>query len=230
LIAEDDADLAEITRLRLSRAGFLTETAHNLSQMPGLLENHTFDIILMNSVMPEREGEPSSEEMCRSIRGRCRCPIIFLCGAEDNGTIQNMISAGADDYMVKPVRYDELILRIKARIQQVRLYPDRATPNWSGSLIRLKRLIIDLRQRRVTAGDEEISLSPIEFSLLTYMAQRQGSLLLYEDLYRHVWDADCLGDTRTIMVHISNLRKKVDPDHAGLIETVRGAGYIFSDA
>jgi DNA-binding response OmpR family regulator len=226
LIVEDDSDLANIAEAHLTHAGYLTDKALTLSQLPSMLESNTYALILMNTVMPDGE----SEAMCRAIREKCRCPIIFLSYLEDSRTILSMLDAGADDYMVKPVRYNELLLRIETRIHQARVFSDRETPSWSGQVIRLKRLVIDLQRRCVQAeGDDDIGLSPIEFSLLVYMAERRDTLLLYEDLYRQVWDADCFGDVRTVMVHISNLRKKIDPGQAGLIETVRGAGYIFSD-
>ncbi len=78
-------------------------------------------------------------------------------------------------------------------------------------------------------GGSEADLSSIEFNLLLYMAEHPDTLLLYDDLYSQVWSNDSLGDVRTVMVHISNLRKKIDPEKIGIIETVRGAGYIFSD-
>ncbi|MEG0876850.1 MAG: winged helix-turn-helix domain-containing protein, partial [Oscillospiraceae bacterium] len=76
---------------------------------------------------------------------------------------------------------------------------------------------------------EEIDLSSIEYELLDYMSRHPGILLLYQQIYEAVWNSDSLGDVRTLMVHISNLRKKIDPDKSGIIETVRGAGYIFTD-
>ena len=217
--------MAEIAETRLHHAGYLTDKVHTLSELPSALERQVYDLILMNTTMPDG----GSDGMCRAIRSRCRCPVIFLSCAEDGDTIRKMFEAGADDYMVKPVSYDELLIRIGIRIDQSKNYPDRKTPNWSGRLIRLKSLVIDLERHGVQRDGDVLDLSPIEFSLLTYMAERQNTLLLYQDLYRHVWDADCLGDVRTVMVHISNLRKKIDPNRDGIIETVRGAGYIFSD-
>ncbi|MCL1806949.1 MAG: response regulator transcription factor [Oscillospiraceae bacterium] len=225
LIVEDDPDLAVITETRLALAGYASDTVRALSGLPAMLEEQTYHLILMNTVMPDGE----SEEMCRVIRARCHCPIIFLSAFEDSGVILKMLDAGADDYMLKPIRYDELLLRIETRINQARVHSDRETPNWSGKMIRLKRLVIDLERRNARLNGEDAGLSPIEFSLLAYMAEKQDALLLYEDLYRQVWDADCLEDVRTVMVHISNLRKKIDPERDGLIQTVRGAGYIFCD-
>ncbi|MCI9482331.1 MAG: winged helix-turn-helix transcriptional regulator, partial [Oscillibacter sp.] len=83
--------------------------------------------------------------------------------------------------------------------------------------------------RRILRDGQEVDLSSIEFALLQYMTSHPDTLLLYQDLYQNVWATDSLGDFRTVMVHISNLRKKIDPNRRGIIETVRGAGYIFSD-
>ena len=78
-------------------------------------------------------------------------------------------------------------------------------------------------------GGQPVALSSIEYELLLYFADHPNTLLLYNELYQHIWKADSAGDTRTVMVHISNLRKKIDPNHTGIIQTVRGAGYIFND-
>ena len=88
---------------------------------------------------------------------------------------------------------------------------------------------MDTFHRYVIRNNEIIDLTPIEYSLLAYLADHPDTLLLYQELYEQVWSCDSLGDNRTIMVHISNLRKKLDPEHKGLIGTVRGVGYVFSD-
>ena len=92
-----------------------------------------------------------------------------------------------------------------------------------------RQFTIDTARHRVLRGEREIELSSIEYALLLFITRDLVTLLLYHDIYRHVWDSDSLGDVRTVMVHISNLRKKLDPDKTGIISTVRNAGYIFSD-
>ena len=124
--------------------------------------------------------------------------------------------------MVKPVRYPELLARADAVIRRSGKVPDEP-------LRTFKSFTMDTLHRRILRDGAEVDLSSIEYALLEYMTEHPDTLLLYQDLYQKIWSSDSLGDFRTVMVHISNLRKKLDPDHLGIISTVRGAGYIFSD-
>jgi DNA-binding response OmpR family regulator len=165
----------------------------------------------------------SGDELCRSIRENCVCPIIFMSCLEDTDTIIRALHSGGDDYMVKPICYPELLARAEAIIR-------RSRQNRVPSTIRnFHSFTMDTTHRRILKGKTEVDLSSIEYALLRYMVERPDTLLLYQDLYQNVWETDSLGDFRTVMVHISNIRKKNDPEHRGIIETVRGAGYIFSD-
>lgn len=126
--------------------------------------------------------------------------------------------------MVKPVRYPELLARADAVIRRTQTQPKAENP-----LREFRSFTMDTLHHRILRNNEEVDLSSIEYALLSHMVDHPDTLLLYQDLYEQVWASDSLGDTRTVMVHISNLRKKLDPDHRGIISTVRGAGYIFSD-
>ena len=225
LIVDGDPDLADITEIHLRQSGYTTDKAYALADVIPLLEGNTYHLILIDVVLPDGAGET----LCRLIRERCRCPIIFLSCLEDGDSILSAFGAGANDYLVKPVHFEELLARIEQSLREALVYEDRETPHWNDKIIRLKKLLVDTQRRRVLVEGAQVELSQIEFSILQYMASRRDTLLLYEDLYRQVWSADCLGDVRTVMVHISNLRKKIDPGHSGMIQTVRGAGYIFSD-
>ena len=218
LLVEDDIDLSTITCVHLTSAGHHVTTAYTCAEAEVLLTTNDFDLILLDMILPDRSGD----ELCRTIRNKCDCPIIFLSCLEDSDTIIRALHSGGDDYMVKPVRYPELLARADAVIRR------SANKTKNSSLRIFKTFTMDTLHRRVLRGDEELPLSSIEYSLLQYMTDHPNTLLLYQDLYRNIWDSDSLGDVRTVMVHISNLRKKIDPDHTGIIQTVRGAGYIFS--
>lgn len=218
LLVEDDLDLAAITRANLAHAGHQVDTACTCSQAEGLLAEKTYDVTLLDVMLPDGRGE----QLCRRLRKDSGCPIIFLSCLGDSDTVVRALRSGGDDYMVKPVRYPELLARIDAIIRRgQKRRPER--------LRSFRSFQLDIPRHRVLREGRETGLSSIEFDLLRYMADRPGTLLLYQDLYQNVWDADSLGDVRTVMVHISNLRKKIDPDHRGIIATVRRAGYIFSD-
>ncbi|MCL1823700.1 MAG: response regulator transcription factor [Oscillospiraceae bacterium] len=222
LIVEDDYDLAEITKINLMHAGYTSDNAYTGNQAEKMLEENRYDCILMDIMLPDNTGDI----LCSSIRERFSCPVIFISCLDNSSNIVTALNCGGDDYVVKPVNYDILCARIDANIRRFK----SQTPDFKdGPLRRFKSLIIDTLRRRVIQNGKEINLSSIEYSLLLYMSERPDTLLLYNDLYNHVWERDSYGDIRTVMVHISNLRKKIDAEHTGIIETVRGAGYIFCD-
>lgn len=221
LLVEDDQDLSIIAHANLTHAGHQVDAAFTCAQAEELLSQHQYDLILLDIMLPDRSGD----ELCRSIREDCDCPIIFMSCLEDSETIVGALRSGGDDYMVKPVRYPELLARVDAVIR--RSGQKQETPQ--NHIRTFRSFSVDTSHHCILREGERIDLSSIEYALLQYMIDHPNALLLYQDLYQNVWATDCLGDFRTVMVHISNLRKKLDPDHRGIIETVRGAGYIFSD-
>lgn len=219
LIVEDDEDLAAITQVHLTRGGYDSDVAGTCTAARELLHKDAYDLILLDEILPDARGDA----LCRVIRSECSSPIIFMSCLDDSETIIAALRSGGDDYMVKPVDYDELLARADAIIR-------RAGGGKGNRNIRVfHQFSIDTTRRKAIRDGQEVELSAIEYALLLYMVNHPGSLLLYSELYQSVWDSDSLGDIRTVMVHISNLRKKLDPDRTGLIETVRGAGYIFTD-
>ncbi|MCI8849115.1 MAG: response regulator transcription factor [Oscillibacter sp.] len=218
LLVEDDRDLSAITHANLAHAGHQVDAAFTCAQAETLLAKKQYDMILLDVMLPDRSGS----ELCRSIRKDCDSPIIFLSCVESSDTIVNALRSGGDDYMVKPVRYPELLARVDAVIR-------RSHQKKRASQRVFQSFTMDIPHRRILRDGQEVDLSSIEFALLQYMTSHPDTLLLYQDLYQNVWATDSLGDFRTVMVHISNLRKKIDPNRRGIIETVRGAGYIFSD-
>lgn len=225
LSVEDDHDLSLITHASLAHAGHTVDDAYTCAEAEKLLAENEYDLILLDVMLPDRSGD----ELCRAIRQECDCPIIFMSCLEDSDTIVGALHSGGDDYMVKPVRYPELLARVESVIRRTKGRTEKKEREEDSPIIDRKSFSLDVHHHRVMRGDHAEDLSAIEYALLRYMMERPDTLLLYQDLYQNVWDTDCLGDFRTVMVHISNLRKKLDPERRGIIETVRGAGYIFSD-
>lgn len=220
LLVEDDKDLSVITMTHLTRAGHRVDAAFTCAEARDLLSCNRYDLILLDIMLPDCSGD----ELCRSIRQASNCPIIFMSCLGDSDVIVDALRSGGDDYMVKPVRYPELLARADAVIRRSR-NTDQANPN----LRRFRSFALDTLHRRILREEEVEELSAIEYALLLHMVDHPDTLLLYQDLYQQIWDSDSLGDVRTVMVHVSNLRKKLDPEHKGIISTVRGAGYIFND-
>jgi DNA-binding response OmpR family regulator len=224
LLIEDDCDIAEITNVHLAHSGYSTDTARSCADAAELLSQHDYDLILLDVLLPDGTGH----DFCRVIRAKTQCPVIFMSCLDDSGTIISALNGGGDDYIVKPVKYDELLARIEANIR--RSQQNQEERRKRDSVLReFRHFKVDKLHRRVLLDGGAADLSSIEYNLLMYMADHPDTLLLYDELYHHVWANDSLGDVRTVMVHISNLRKKIDPEKAGIIGTVRGAGYIFSD-
>ncbi len=219
LIVEDDADLAEITRIYFSKEGYESDIAGTCAQAQALLKEKEYDLILLDVVLPDARGDT----LCQQIRSYSNCPIIFISCLDDSPTVINALKSGGDDYMVKPVNYAELFARAEAVIR--RSSHRKKSPD---ALQEYRYFSVDPIRHQVIRNGETLDLSSIEYSLLQTFLSHPGSLLLYSELYESVWGSDSLGDIRTVMVHISNLRKKLDPDHVGIIQTVRGAGYIFN--
>lgn len=225
LIVEDDHDLADITRLHLEHAGYKTSIAYTGAQAIELLNTKNFSLILLDVVLPDMTGH----EFCTTVREKSLCPIIFISCLDDNQTIVSALTLGGDDYIVKPISYEQLLARTEANIRRSELYQKQQRASENAHLRRYPGFTIDTDTHTVVLADGTAApLSSIEYNLLLYLSDHPGVLQLYNDLYRAVWDSESLGDIRTVMVHISNLRKKIDPAHTGIIQTVRGAGYIFT--
>lgn len=223
LVVEDEPDLSNIIRLHLKRAGYVPAAAYTCAEALDLLSAEPFDLIILDIVLPDRHGT----ELCTLIRQKSQCPIIFTSCLDDSQTIIHALQSGGDDYMVKPINFDEMLARIEAILRRHRTAPPPPQPGlreYTGFSIDTDHHCVLLAN-----GGQPVALSSIEYELLLYFADHPNTLLLYNELYQHIWKADSAGDTRTVMVHISNLRKKIDPNHTGIIQTVRGAGYIFND-
>ena len=218
LLVEDDEDLSAITTTTLTRAGYWVDATYTCAGAEELMGRNRYDLILLDIMLPDSSGD----ELCRRIRESCNCPIIFMSCLDSSDTIINAFRSGGDDYMVKPVRYPELIARVEAVIR-------RSGMNYRGSVREYKSFTMDTVHRRILRNGEDVNLTNLEYTLLEYMSEYPDKLLLYQELHENVWKNDSLDDYRTLGVHISNLRKKIDPEHRGVIENVRGAGYVFSD-
>jgi DNA-binding response OmpR family regulator len=231
LIVEDDADLSFIMKIHLEHAGYETQNAYTCGEAYGLLKEREYDLVLLDYMLPDCTGD----RLCEAIRVGITCPIIFVSCMDSSQTIINALSKGGDDYVTKPVNYEELLARIEAQLRRVRKYHPKGKQSEREDVLSFKQFMINRRSHKVihlgggNFHETEIELSPTEYSLLLLLVQNQNNLILYKEMYEYIWETDSLGDIRTVMVHISNLRKKLDLNKTGLISTVRNAGYIFYD-
>ncbi len=222
LIVEDDIDMALINELILVDEGYLVHKAHTGKAALEAISGNDYDVILLDVMLPDYFGQ----ELCEKIRERYKGPIIFMSCLGDSQNIVQAFRSGGNDYLVKPVKREELLERIVENLH--------SEDNGNG-LIVFEQFIIDdnlkIVYRRLENGDraEDLGLSPTEFKLLKLFTEKQNDILLYKELYSAIWDQGDMEDVRALMVHISNLRKKIDYRHNDSIKSIRNVGYIFRD-
>ncbi|WP_256757399.1 response regulator transcription factor [Cohnella sp. WQ 127256] len=225
LVVDDELEITELITLYLEREGFTVHTSDNGVHALHIAESIIPDLIVLDVSLGRMDGV----EVCQSLRqGACAdVPILFLsCKSEDRDIIRGL-SEGGDDYITKPFSPSQLVARIQAHIRRRRTR-ERIVDEQAVSLS-FSGLEIDFHRLEVRLNEEHIALSAKEFELLSVLARHPNRVFPLEELYRRVWQSDSMGDTRTLMVHISNLRKKLemDPTRPRWVQTVRGFGYRF---
>jgi DNA-binding response OmpR family regulator len=226
LVVDDEREITELIKLYLEREGFAVHTADNGTDALRQAEELMPDLIILDVLL----GRPNGIEVCRILRtGVCAdVPILFLSAKSEDRDIITGLSEGGDDYVTKPFSPSQLAARVQAHIRRRRMRErTQEEPQLSLSFPGLE---INFRNLEVRREGEHIPLSVKEFELLTVLAREPNRVFALDELYRRIWQSDSIGDTRTLMVHVSNLRKKLeaDPSRPQWIQTVRGFGYRFS--
>jgi hypothetical protein len=227
LVVEDDPAVALALEVALKGEGYLPLLAATgdkgleigLAQAP--------DLLILDVRLPGIDGF----ELLRRLRaGGSKAPVIILTARDEEVDTILGLELGADDYMTKPFRVRELLSRVKSQLR--RAYGDLADA-LGGRIIRADELLIDLERRRVSRSGKRIALTPTEFEILRLLAEKPGRVFSRRDLLERVrdYDAAIAGDEKTINVHVSHLRDKVeeDPSNPRFVMTVRGVGYAFAD-
>jgi two-component system response regulator RegX3 len=218
LVVEDDPGIAQPLRTGLQREGFEVELAATGAEALAAAE---VDLVLLDLGLPDLDGSA----VCRELHARSGVPIIVLTARAEEIDRVTLLEAGADDYVVKPFGFRELVARIRAVLR--RAGGERAEP---AEVVRfeLGRLQIDTRTRAVSWDDSGVTLTPKEYDLLVYLARDPDAVVTREKLMEDVWDENWWGSTKTLDVHVASLRRKLAPE---AIETVRGVGFrLVADA
>jgi DNA-binding response OmpR family regulator len=226
MIVEDEPAVARGVQVALEREGYGVSVIPTGEEAVSRFSDLAPDLVLLDVRLPGIDGF----EVCRQLRRQTRVPILFLTARTDEVDKVVGLEIGADDYLVKPFSLRELTSRVKALLR--RAYGELADTQAADTL-RRGDLLIDLDRRRVTRGGERISLTATEFDLLRHLAARPGRVFTRSQLLELVRDYDAAveQDERTINVHISHIRDKIEPDPAEprYIKTVRGVGYAFAE-
>lgn len=224
LIVDDEKRMLDLIALYLKPHNYICEKAKGANEALSLIKYETFDIVLLDIMMPEMDGI----EVCEKLREEKNTPIIMLTAkGEESNRVQGF-EVGADDYIVKPFSPREVVLRVKAVLRRTGQTNVKQTSMQTNNLIVFPHLTIDLDAYRVTANDQEISLTPKEYELLVFLAQSPDKVYKREDLLKEVWQYEFFGDLRTVDTHVKRLREKltsVSKEAAKMIVTVWGIGY-----
>lgn len=215
LVVDDDPSIAEMLGIVLRTEGFEPTFCADGDLAMDAFHRAQPDLVLLDLMLPGRDGI----DICRSIRSESGVPLVMLTARSDSHDIVTGLEAGADDYIVKPFKYKELVARIRARL--------RTTDVPTGSDIQIGDLTIDIAGHTVRRGDELISLTVLEFKLLATLARRPMHVFTREVLLEDVWEYRHAADTRLVNVHVQRLRAKIekDPERPEIVLTVRGVGY-----
>lgn len=223
LIIDDEREIGDLIRSYLLKEGFVPVVAFSGGEARMLAAREKPDLILLDFMLPDVEGP----ELCLDLRKVSDVPILFLsCRAEEIDKIVSL-SAGADDYITKPFLPGELIARIKANLRRSR--KGRMEEEETAPPILAHGLRIDPQLREVSVDGKIVNLTAREYDILELLARNPKRIFTAEQLFKIVWKTTSLdSDPKTVAVHISALRKKIDADGPGYIVSVRGVGYKFN--
>lgn len=219
LIAEDEKTLNATLKKRLEEQSYSVDACLDGQEALDYLDSAEYDVVLLDIMMPKKSGL----EVLRTLRKKGRqTPVLLLTAKDSIEDRVDGLDAGADDYLVKPFAFEELMARIRVML--------RKKSGQSSNLLSVGDLTLDLGTHTVVRDGQPISLSSREFALLRYLVMNQGMILSRDQIEQHIWNYDYEGSSNMIDVYIRYLRKKIDdPFEKKLIHTVRGAGYVLRE-
>ena len=214
LVVEDESSIASFVALYLKNAGYTVRTASTGNEALTLAASEQPALIVLDLMLPDLDGI----EVCRRIRETSTLPVLMLTARDDDLDKIAGLEVGADDYLTKPFNPRELVARVRAILRRS---AGKAKPD--AGVIRHGDLVLDAGRRECHVGDQEIRLAPKEFDLLWELLDHKGLVLTRDQLLERVWGYTFAGDTRTVDVHVRQLRRKLGD--AAPIVTVWGIGY-----
>jgi two-component system response regulator MtrA len=215
LVVDDDMALAEMIGIVLRAEGYVPDFCADGAKAVAAFHARKPDLVLLDLMLPGKDGI----EVCREIRATSGVPIVMVTAKSDTTDIVEGLAVGADDYILKPFKPQELVARVKARLRR----SERPAPE----RLSLGDVEIDVPGHEVYRAGQPVSLTPLEFELLLALASKPWQVFTREMLLEQVWGYRHAADTRLVNVHVQRLRSKVeaDPDHPRIVLTVRGVGY-----
>ena len=219
LVVEDEKDLNRVITRKLKAEGYSVDSCFDGAEALDYMEMTPYDVIVMDIMMPEKNGYQVLKEMHE--KGN-RSPVLFLTARDALEDRVKGLDLGADDYLVKPFHFEELMARIRVML--------RRNHGSVSNRLALADLTLDCDTHEVRRGEKRIELSAKEFSILEYMLRNKGIVLSREKLETHIWNYEYQGASNMIDVYIRYLRLKIDKEfEPKLIHTVRGVGYVLRE-
>ena len=218
LVVEDDQSTGDYLRKGLTESGFVVDLARNGTDGLHTATEAEYDLIVLDVMLPGLDGW----SVLKRLRESNQVPVLFLTARDEVQDRVKGLELGADDYLVKPFAFAELLARIRTLL--------RRGPTREPESLHIADLSIDVLRRRITRGSQRIDLTPKEFALLYLLARRKGEILSRSFIASQVWDMNFDSDTNVVDVAVRRLRAKVDdPFEQKLIHTVRGMGYVLEE-
>ncbi|MEK4476963.1 response regulator transcription factor [Paenibacillus sp. FSL R7-0048] len=219
LVADDDSEIRDVIHVYLRNEGYQVLEAADGQEALSTIQTTSIQLVILDVMMPQMDGITA----CLKIREISNIPIIMLSAKQEDIDKITGLTTGADDYMIKPFNPLELLARVKAQLRRQSLIGKEEF----NSLLIIKNLIIDKNKHSVKLNGMEVSLTPLEFAILTLLASRPGQVYSSEQIYESVWKEPYGYSDNTVMVHIRNLREKLEenPREPLYIKTVWGVGY-----
>lgn len=224
LVVDDDDEIRNLLVIYLSREGFEVIASPHGNDIRELCLKYEPMLIVLDLLLPGADGY----ELCQAVRRVSDAPVIFVsCKDEEEDKVTGL-ALGGDDYITKPFSPGEFVARVKAHMRRYR--KQERSNSMTVPKLQFKGLEIDIITRKVKVSGAEAAVSSTEFELLYALARQPDRVFSPDQLFRHIWGVDTLGDIRTLQVHMSNLRKKIEsgPGNPKYIITIRGVGYKFN--
>lgn len=218
LIIEDDQEISKLLAVILAKSQMEPITAYSGTEGLLQLQNNTFDLILLDLMLPGKSGE----ELIKEIREKSPIPIIVVSAKVDIENKVNVLKMGADDYITKPFNQEEVVARVEVQLRKAAVPPQRpAEMTW-------RELTVHTDKRAVTLYDKELQLTNAEFDILSLFVGKPEHAFSKKEIYESIWKGTYFGDDNTISVHVSNLRKKMAAITSDeYIKTIWGVGFML---
>lgn len=227
LIVDDEKPINDLIKTYLQKEGFLPIQAYNGKEAMEAVLNHNPDFMILDIMLPDVEGT----NLCLEIRKKSNAPILFLsCKGEEMDKII-ALSVGGDDYMTKPFQSGELIARIKAHLRRHQMDRLSASTEQDEAIYDFPGLHINMMTHEVIAEGKPVNLTAKEFEMLSLFVKNPKRIFNADQLFELAWKTNAIeGDAKTVMVYVSTLRKKIEPDPSNpkYIISIRGFGYKFN--